>query len=74
MFAAVAAGACVTNQVFEGRLSASPDVLRRWLVSLAPVYAANGQVEAITLVSQEVFAETAETVEDSAAKPCAMAQ
>jgi len=74
MFAAVAAGACVTNQIFEGRLSASPDVLRRWLVSLAPVYAANGQVEAITLVSQEVFAETAETAEDSAAKPYAMAQ
>jgi PAS domain-containing protein len=74
MFAAVAAGASVNNQVFEGRLAASPDVLRRWLVSVAPVYAANGEVEAITLVSQEVFAETAETVEDSAAKPYAMAQ
>jgi len=74
MLAAVAAGASVNNQVFEGRLSASPDVLRRWLVSLAPVYAANGEVEAITLASQEVFAENAETAEDSAAKPYAMAQ
>lgn len=57
MFAAVAQGAAVKDQVFEGRLASSPDVLRRWLVSVSPVYSPSGTVEAITLVSQEIPAD-----------------
>ncbi len=57
MLKAVAAGRSFLNEVFEGRLAISPDVLRRWMVSVAPVYGATGQVEAITLVSQELPAQ-----------------
>jgi PAS domain-containing protein len=73
VFAAVTAGKSFVNEVFEGRLAASPDVLRRWLVSVAPVYGATGQVEAITLVSQELPAGIAQGEQSSSGMGLAMA-
>jgi len=35
----------------------SPEVLRQWLVSVAPSYSPSGKVETIMLVSQEISRE-----------------
>jgi PAS domain-containing protein len=51
------AGEPTTNQMFEGRLMSSPEVLRRWLVSVTPAYSASGKVDTIMLVSQEMTVE-----------------
>jgi len=56
------AGESVVGQLFEGRLMSSPDVLRSWMVSVAPAYSPSGEVERIMLVSQEVSRDGASPV------------
>jgi len=66
LFERVRAGESVTGQLFEGRLMSSPDVLRSWLVSVAPAYSASGRVEKIMLVSQEVSRDVSPVTEAEA--------
>jgi PAS domain-containing protein len=57
LFERVRAGESVSGQLFEGRLMSSPEVLRQWLVSVAPSYSPSGKVATIMLVSQEISRE-----------------
>ncbi len=62
------AGESVAGQLFEGRLMSSPEVLRSWLVSVAPNYSPSGKVETIMLASQEVSREVSRVTETHATR------
>jgi Signal transduction histidine kinase len=54
LFQQVAAGNPVRNHILEGELPTRPGQRRHWSVNYSPVYAANGEVEAIAAVVVEI--------------------
>ena len=54
LFQQVAAGVPVRNQLLEGELPTRPGEHRYWNVSYSPVYTAEGTIEAIAAVVQEI--------------------
>lgn len=63
LFERVASGQTISNHILEGELAASPGVYRYWLVNYSPTYSAEGRVEAITCVSQEITQQTKSEIE-----------
>ncbi|HEY0161083.1 MAG TPA: PAS domain-containing protein [Edaphobacter sp.] len=54
LFRQVAAGGTIRNHVFEGELPTRPGEHRYWNVNYSPVWTADGKVEAIAAVIQEI--------------------
>lgn len=54
MFAQVATGHAIRNQLLEGELPTRPGEHRSWNVSYSPVYNTHGEVQAISAVSLEI--------------------
>jgi PAS domain-containing protein len=57
LFEKARSGETIENHLLEGELLSSPGVHRYWLVNYSPIYSADGRVEAITCVSQEISEE-----------------